>query len=311
MQDSLNTIWEVKPKPGRGVWGIVSDRFLSMTMVLGGAFLLLVSMFVSTLITGTSAALISHTIGADGTISKIVGFLIDLVISTGVVTVLFAGIYKVLPDVKISWKDVWLGGFVTAILFQIGKYLLSIYLAKASPGSAYGAAGSLVAVLLWVCYSSYILYFGAEFTKVYACHFGTRIVPSENAEPLTEKMRRQAGIPRETKPLQSKSSASPSNPTKTPPRTASPANSPARPAHRRPSPQVSAALHPSYIARYLPLFTGIVLGRFAWKRDHKSHPTPQTIKRRWQTAAQKWKNVLLLFGANTQKRYTLTSKANA
>ncbi len=135
-------------------------------------------------------------LGSDGgSAAKVIGVSIDIVFSTAVVTVLFAAIFKLLPDVKIAWNDVWLGAFVTTVLFQIGKYGLSLYLSKASPTSAYGAAGSMVAVLLWVYYSSQILYFGAEFTQVYANQFGTRIVPSDNAQPLTEQKREQQGIP--------------------------------------------------------------------------------------------------------------------
>lgn len=301
LQDSLNTVWEVRPRPERGIKGIIRDRFLSMTMVLGSAFLLLVSMFVSSVITGVSSALISHTIGTDGVTAKAIAFVIDLCLSTAVVTVLFAAIFRVLPDVRIAWKDVWLGAFVTALLFQVGKYALSLYLTKASPASAYGAAGSIVAVLVWVYYSAQILYFGAEFTQVYANQYGTRIVPSPNAEPLTEEMRQQAGVPHDTpaKPPAAKQHPSAS----TAPRHRRP-----RPrAHPRPiSPALAARDRHSYVARYLPVFAGVVLGRFAWKRWHEPQPTSQTIKQEWAQAMQKWKKLASLFVSNTAQRYAAT-----
>jgi len=175
LQDSFNTIWEVKPKPNQGIMAWIKNRFFSMTMVMGVAFMLLVSMFVSTMITGVSGWFIGHIFGTDGTASKVIAFLIDFVVSTGIITVLFATMFKYLPDVKIEWHDVWVGGLVTAVLFQIGKYVLGVYLGKAAPGSAYGAAGSLVALLIWVYYSGFILYFGAEFTQVYA-RKGGRVV---------------------------------------------------------------------------------------------------------------------------------------
>ena len=184
LQDSLNTIWEVRPKPNRGIMGMIRDRFLSITMVLGVAFLLLVSMFISTMITGVSGMIMSHILGKESVVAHAIAIFLDICISTAVVSVLFAAIFKMLPDVEIDWPDVGMGALVTAILFQIGKYGLGIYLTKATPESAYGVAGSLVAVLIWVYYSSQILFFGAEFTKVYADEYGSRIVPSKNAEPL-------------------------------------------------------------------------------------------------------------------------------
>lgn len=304
LQDSLNTVWEVRPRADRGIMGIIRDRFLSMTMVLGSAFLLLVSMFVSSIITGVSGSLIAHTIGADGMSAKVIAFVIDFGLSTAVVTVLFAAIFRVLPDVKIAWKDVWLGAFVTALLFQIGKYGLSLYLAKASPASAYGVAGSIVAVLVWVYYSAQILYFGAEFTQVYANQYGTRIVPSANAEPLTEEMRRQAGVPHEQpKSIAAAAHASPA------------AAGKAKPASRRRRQRVRP--HPitvglmardrhSYIARYLPVLAGMVIGRFAWMRYHDVQPAGEPLRKQWGEAAAKWKKLAKFFVSDRARRYTMT-----
>jgi membrane protein len=184
LQDSLDTIWDVRPRSDRGIMGFVRDRFLSMTMVLGVGFLLLVSMLLSAAITGVSTAVIQQTIASYAGLAKSAAFGVDFVFSTVVVTVLFAAIFQVLPDAEIKWKDVWLGAFATALLFQIGKYGMSLYLGKASPGSSYGVAGSIVAMLVWFYYSSQILFFGAEFTRVFANQYGSRIVPSPNAESL-------------------------------------------------------------------------------------------------------------------------------
>ena len=255
LQDSLNTIWEVRPKSNRGIWGVIQDRFLSMTMVLGMAFLLLVSTVLSAVLSAVSGQLVNQTVGSTGATAKVAAFATDLVLSTGVVTVLFAAMFKWLPDVRVSWRDVWLGGFFTAILFEIGKYGLGIYIGKAAPGSAFGAVGSIVAMLVWVFYSAQILFFGAEFTQVYANKFGTHIVPADNAEPLTEEMREQAGNPH----------AEPAVTRPTPRR---------RPLRAMPTvPAVPSRRHISKTGRRfvelgIPTFAAAAIGRFIWRRWH-------------------------------------------
>lgn len=191
LQDSLNTIWEVAPKPGRGVMGFIKDRFLSFTMVLSIGFLLLVSLVLSAVLAGLNNVLGGMMPG----LSFLWG-LLNFLISFGVITLLFALIYRVLPDAKIAWGDVWFGAIITALLFTIGKSLIGLYLGNSSVGSTYGAAGSFVVLLLWVNYSAQILFFGAEFTQVYANKYGSRIVPTKNAVRLTEEDRAQQGIPR-------------------------------------------------------------------------------------------------------------------
>lgn len=190
LQDSLNTIWEVAPKPGRGIKGFIKDRFLSFAMVLGIGFLLLVSLILSAGLTAVGDYL-GHLIPGLPFLQAL-----NFLISFGVVTVLFALMFRVLPDAKIAWGDVWIGAAITSLLFTIGKYLLGVYLGNGSVGSTYGAAGSFVVLLLWVNYSAQILFFGAEFTQVYANKYGSRIVPAKNAVPLTEEARAQQGIPR-------------------------------------------------------------------------------------------------------------------
>lgn len=187
LQDALNTVWEVQPKPSRGIWGIFRDRFLSFSMVLGVAFLLLVSLIVS-----SALAAITGLLGdwKTGVVGQIVTTGVDLL----VLTALFALIYRFLPDAKIAWRDVWLGAGLTAVLFAAGKALIAVYLGQASVGSAYGAAGSLAVLLVWLYYASQIFLFGAELTKTCANHFGTRIQPKAHAEPVTAEARAQQGL---------------------------------------------------------------------------------------------------------------------
>jgi membrane protein len=174
LQNSLNKIWNVKRKPDAGIWATIRSRLLSFTMVLGVAFMLLVSLVLSTVL--TTLIDIGHGLlpGADW-IWQVVNFLV----SYSVITLLFAAIYKVLPDADVAWRDVWLGAAVTALLFTIGKFVLGLYLANA--GNAYGAVGSVVVFLLWVYYSAQILFMGAEFTQVYARRFGRGIQPDADA----------------------------------------------------------------------------------------------------------------------------------
>lgn len=175
LQGSLNKIWEVEPKPGRGLWGTIRERLLSLGMVLGIAFLLLISFVLSAALSTLNNYGQTLLPGMD-----ILWQMVNFVISFGVVTLLFATIYKVLPDAQVEWHDVWIGAAATALLFTIGKTLLGIYLSNA--GSSYGAAGSLIAFLLWVYYSAQILFFGAEFTQLYARYYGSGIQPAEDAQ---------------------------------------------------------------------------------------------------------------------------------
>lgn len=179
LQASLNSIWEVKAKPSRGILGTIKDRFFSFTLVLGVGFLLLVSLIVSAVLAGISEYLFT-VVPVAVSAARIISF----VVSLGVFTLLFALIFKVIPDVQVGWSDVWLGAAVTAVLFSVGKWAIGVYLGQSAPASAYGAAGSLIVVLLWVYYSAQILFFGAEFTQVYANRFGDKIVADEDAVAL-------------------------------------------------------------------------------------------------------------------------------
>ena len=182
LQDALNTIWGVKAKPGRGIGGFLRNRFLSFAMVGGICFLLLVSLAIEALLKGFSHYLQSLLPGG-----MVIALAVYLVFDFTVVVLLFAMIFKFLPDVKIQWRDVWIGAVITAILFGIGKWLLGFYLGSGAAGSAYGAASSLITLLLWVYYSSQILLFGAEFTQVYAQQAGRVFKPSEYAVRVETK----------------------------------------------------------------------------------------------------------------------------
>src|SRR5712672_2201001 len=182
LQDALNTIWGVKAKPGRGIWGFLRNRFLSFAMVGGICFLLLVSLAIEALLKGFSHYVQSLLPGG-----MVIALAVYLVFDFTVVVLLFAMIFKFLPDVKIQWRDVWIGAVLTAILFGIGKWLLGFYLGSGAAGSAYGPTSSLITVLLWVYYSSQILLFGAEFTQVYADRAGREVKPAEYAVRVEQK----------------------------------------------------------------------------------------------------------------------------
>lgn len=182
LQDALNTIWEVQPKPGRGVKRVVRQRFLSFAMVLGIGFLLLVSLVISAALSAF-VAYFSHLLPGIDFVWQIVSFILGFVITT----LLFGLIFKVLPDVKITWGDVLIGAALTSLLFSIGRFLLGQYLGNSSFGSTYGAAGSVVVILAWVYYAAQILFFGAEFTQVYSRRYGSGIAPTKNAIPIPNK----------------------------------------------------------------------------------------------------------------------------
>ncbi len=177
IQESINMIWGLKPKPKRGWLKMVKNRVLSFSVIISLGFLLVVSLGVTTLIDSFSAGLRAHF--PDVTI--VVFYIINLLITLVVITSIFAVIFKVLPDAEIKWRDVLSGAITTGVLFMLGKFAISFYISKSNVGSTYGAAGSLVILLLWVYYSAIILYFGAEFTKAFAVKYGSEIHPDEYA----------------------------------------------------------------------------------------------------------------------------------
>ncbi len=166
LKDAMNTVWDVPEKKSNGIMGFIKDRFLSFGMVLGVGFILLASLIISTVLTALGSYM-GGFVGV-GPLMQILNF----VVSFAVITALFAMIYKFVPDIKLPWRDVWLGAALTAFLFSIGKYALGLYLGRSSMSSAYGAAGSFVVLLVWIYYSAQIVFFGAELTQVYSHKYG-------------------------------------------------------------------------------------------------------------------------------------------
>jgi membrane protein len=177
IQDSINSIWGLKPKPKKNWLKMIQNRFISFSVIISLGFLLLVSLGITAIMDGLSHRL--EAIFPDVTVTLF--YVLNQVITFLVVALIFGVIFKVLPDAKIKWRDVVAGSLVTALLFLLGKLGISLYISKSNVGSTYGAAGSLVILLLWTYYSSIILYFGAEFTKAYAVKYGSEIHPNEYA----------------------------------------------------------------------------------------------------------------------------------
>jgi membrane protein len=178
LREDLNTMWEAKPQESTGLMAMIRDRIFAFAMILGAGFLLLISLLASAVLQ-VIEKYFSSLLPVSGTMLWWANFIGSFIL----IALLFALIFKYVPDVDIRWKDVWLGAFVTALLFTIGKLLIDLYLGKAGVGSAYGAAGSLVAVVVWIYYSAQIFLFGAEFTKVYAETAGSKMRP--RGEPKT------------------------------------------------------------------------------------------------------------------------------
>jgi membrane protein len=177
IQDSINYIWQLKPKPKKGWLALLRNRFLSFSVIISLGFLLLVSLGLSAIIDAFSKQLKNYFPDITVILFTVINFLISFLVAT----LIFAVIFKVLPDAKIRWKDIWAGAITTGILFLLGKFGISFYISKSAIGETYGAAGSIVILLVWIYYSAFILYFGAEFTRAYALRFGSEIVPGKYA----------------------------------------------------------------------------------------------------------------------------------
>jgi len=177
MQQVLNKMWDVKPKPKGKIWKLIKDRVFSFGLVLVVGFLLLVSLVISAGLSTVSdwlSARFSDTFA-------VVFHIVDVAISVGIITLLFASIFKFLPDARIRWRDVWAGALLTSILFVLAKFALGFYFGNTNPESAYGAAGTIILIMLWVSYAGLIVLFGAEFTQTYANAHGRRVEPSSSA----------------------------------------------------------------------------------------------------------------------------------
>jgi membrane protein len=265
LQDALNTIWEVKPKEGRGIRGLIQDRLLSLSMVLVVGFLLMVSLVVSA---GLSA--VGNVVGGLLPESELLLSLVNFIISFVVITVLFALMFKYLPDAKIAWADVWIGAAITALLFTIGKQLIGLYLGNSTTASSYGAAGSLVVLLLWVYYSAQIFLLGAEFTQVYANQFGSRVQPAANAEPVTAQDRAQQGLPHEPERQAGQPRPNTAAPAPLPP---APIRTAANPPHELPR------AGDGYIVSLLAFLTGLGAGAVLGGQNFVEPPVQKRKKR--------------------------------
>lgn len=183
LQKSLNTVWNLKVKPTSGIVRMAKERVFSFGIILSIALLMLLSFVVSAAVAIMSDYISELLPGVGVWVIK----LIDFIVSVGIITLLFTLIFKYLPDATIRWKDTLVGAFVTALLFTIGKFLISWYIGNSDPGSAYGAAGSIIVILIWIYYSSLIVFYGAEFTQEYARKFGQRIHPKPHATFVEER----------------------------------------------------------------------------------------------------------------------------
>jgi membrane protein len=235
LQDSLNTIWEVRPR-AMGAWGLIRTRFLAFLMILGIAALLMASVVLSTILTGMSS-IIGTGLGAQIT---------NQIVSLAVFTLLFAMIFKWLPEAEIHWSDVWIGAAVTAVLFAIGRYLIGLYLARGGVGSVYGAAGSLVALLVWIYYSAQILFIGAEFTQVYAHRYGRGVQAEPAAQPAVQPAPQAPSV-----------------------------------AFRGPAREygVSARQSVGALGKFIPLALGVVAGHFLLPRQTQAKPRRKSRRR--------------------------------
>jgi membrane protein len=192
LQAALNRAWEVQPDPQGGLRSFVFKRLFSFGMILSVAFLLLISLVVSAALSafgGTLARMLPE--GLSGSVLQLANIALSLV----VIAALFAAIFKVLPDAKVSWRDVWVGAAVTALLFVVGKFLIGFYIGRSNPGQAFGAAGSLAVLFAWVYYSAMIVLFGAEFTQAWVERNGGSIAPERGAVRVVEEKRVVDGRP--------------------------------------------------------------------------------------------------------------------
>jgi membrane protein len=191
LESALDVVWKVRPKPGLGIKGLVKDRILSLGLILSLGFLLLVSLLASAVL-GAVGGLMERT-SFPGV--SIVSQILNNAVSLGVIALFFALVFKYLPNVKIAWRDVWVGALVTSALFHVGKIGIGIYLGHASVGSTFGAAGSLAVLLVWVYYTAQIVLFGAEITRLYAERYGQGVAPDADAVPAPRAAEMATGRP--------------------------------------------------------------------------------------------------------------------
>lgn len=194
LQTALNRVWQVKAEPGRAIWRYLSTRLVSLALVASFGFLMLVSLVLDTALVAFGERLGRWLSG----FATLLIAALNIAISFGIITLIFAMIFRVLPDARIRWKDVWPGAFITTLLFSLGKYLISTYIGLANVGDAYGAAGAVIVILVWVYYSTVIMLFGAHYTHVAARDQGPGVVPSSHAA-VDKEAERSAAIAMEKK----------------------------------------------------------------------------------------------------------------
>jgi membrane protein len=190
LQAALNKAWEVKPDPEQGgIKSFLVKRIFSFGMVIAIAFLLLVSLALTAMISAVGGMMGRLVPGVGEAVLHVLNF----VVSFGVITLLFGAMFKIVPDAQVAWKDVWVGAVVTGVLFMIGKYAIGFYLGRSNPGEVYGAAGSLAILLVWIYYASMIVFFGAEFTQTWAEHRGQGVTPEKGAVRVVQEERHVRG----------------------------------------------------------------------------------------------------------------------
>jgi membrane protein len=180
LEAALDAVWKVKPKEGRGWKGLIKDRILSLGLVLSLGFLLMVSLVMTALLAGLGGLLDRFSFPG----AAVLGQIFNTALTVGVIAAFFALIFKYLPNTRIAWRDVWVGALLTSVLFNVGKVAIGVYLGRATVASTFGAAGSLAVLLVWIYYSSQIVLFGAEITRLYAERYGSGIRPDEDAVPV-------------------------------------------------------------------------------------------------------------------------------
>ena len=275
LQQAMNRIWKIKPKPGQALWGFVRARLKSVVVMGIAALLLLASVVVATWLGHFTAKL--------GPVWKYVSWVVDVAVSVGVLTLLFALLYRTVPDAQIAWRTTWVGAFMSALLFEIGKYGLALYFKYGTPTSAFGAVGSLAAILIWIYYSAQIVFFGAEFTQVYAKSRGQGVHPSRHAQFLKECDETETATPSSSEPHEK-----PARPGKRPGRGPAPSRQygavlaphapragPARAMH---PPTYRQSLFRSYLAGGAGLLMGALIGaQAALKGRRRSEPRGKDI----------------------------------
>jgi membrane protein len=286
LQDSLDTVWGVHERPDRGIMSTIMSRVWGFVLVAVIGVIVIASFVADAVISGLLEYFAQFFPGAG-----IVGLAANFVLSLAIFTLIFGAVFKLLPHAEVAWRDVWLGAFVTAVLFSIGKIGLGLYLGRAGPGSMYGAAGSLVALLVWVYYSAQLLLLGAEFTQVYANRYGSKVKASEQAVPLTPGARAQEGVPTEKQKWRAVEETRKGGPQRDGKRAAADVQRDRRPAggggdgaeDADGAKQGGGSVYKPYYTPFVTLAVGWLVGRMLTKRP-KPRPRPSPTREAMRVA---------------------------